>query len=204
MSNGSDHNARPGTDTENRASRNALRRRILLYLSRLARLLLMAAIYALVVWYGLITTAEVDAPPVPVRIAIAFIALGITGSIYSILAKMATEAKGAIMVLAEFLNTSLLEPHKRRLRAEGYDKGRAEGHTEGHIEGRAEGHTEGRAEGHIEGRAEGHIEGRAEGHTEGRAETLAEVRSALQKAGINLDDYLPPAQEAADTPASRC
>ena len=130
------------------------------------------------------------------RIAIAFIALGITGSIYSILAKMATEAKGAIMVLAEFLNTSLLEPHKRRLRAEGYDKGRAEGHTEGHIEGRAEGH--------IEGRAEGHIEGRAEGHTEGRAETLAEVRSVLQKAGINLDDYLPPEQEAEDTPANRC
>ena len=192
MSNGSDHNARPGTDTENRASRNALRRRILLYLSRLARLLLMAAIYALVVWYGLITTAEVDAPPVPVRIAIAFIALGITGSIYSILAKMATEAKGAIMVLAEFLNTSLLEPHKRRLRAEGFDKGRAEGHTEG------------RAEGHTEGRAEGHTAGRAEGHTEGRAETLAEVRSALQRAGINLDDYLPPEQEAADTPASRC
>ena len=80
------------------------------------------------------------------------------------------------MVLAEFLNTNLLEPHKRRLRAEGFDKGR----------------TEGRAEGHIEG------------HTEGRAETLAEVRSALQKAGINLDDYLPPEQEAADTPASRC
>ena len=176
MSNGSDHNARPGTDTENLASRNALRRRILLYLSRLARLLLMAAIYALVVWYGLITTAEVDAPPVPVRIAIAFIALGITGSIYSILAKMATEAKGAIMVLAEFLNTSLLEPHKRRLRAEGFDKGR----------------TEGRAEGHIEG------------HTEGRAETLAEVRLALQKAGINLDDYLPPAQESEVSSASRC
>ena len=72
------------------------------------------------------------------------------------------------MVLAEFLNTSLLEPHKRRLRAKEFDKGRAEGHTEG------------------------------------RAETLAEVRSALQKAGINLDDYLPPEQEAEDTPASRC
>ena len=84
------------------------------------------------------------------------------------------------MVLAEFLNTNLLEPHKRRLRAEGFDKG------------------------HTEGRAEGHTEGRAEGHIEGRAETLAEVRSALQKAGINLDDYLPPEQEAADTPASRC
>ena len=80
------------------------------------------------------------------------------------------------MVLAEFLNINLLEPHKRRLRAEGFDKGRAEGHTEG----------------------------RAEGHIEGRAETLAEVRSALQRAGINLDDYLPPEQEVADTPASRC
>ena len=96
------------------------------------------------------------------------------------------------MVLAEFLNTSLLEPHKRRLRAKDFDKGRAEGH----IEGRAEGHTEGRAEGHSVGRAEGHIEG--------RAETLAEVRLALQEAGINLDDYLPPEQEAEDTPASRC
>ena len=84
------------------------------------------------------------------------------------------------MVLAEFLNTNLLEPHKRRLRAKEFDKGRAEGHIEGHTEGRAE------------------------GHTEGRAETLAEVRLALQKAGINLDDYLPPEQEAEDTPASRC
>ena len=92
------------------------------------------------------------------------------------------------MVLAEFLNTSLLEPHKRRLRAEGFDKGR----------------TEGRAEGRTEGRAEGHIEGRAEGHTEGRAETLAEVRLALQKAGINPDDYLPLAQEAEASSASRC
>jgi len=64
------------------------------------------------------------------------------------------------MVLAEFLNTCLLEPHKRRLRAEG--------------------------------------------HIEGRAETLAEVRLALQKAGINLDDYLPPAQEAEVSSASRC
>ncbi len=80
------------------------------------------------------------------------------------------------MVLAEFLNTNLPEPHKRRLRAKEFDKGRAGGHTEG----------------------------RAEGHIEGRAETLAEVRSALQRAGINLDDYLPPAQEAEDTPASRC
>ena len=88
------------------------------------------------------------------------------------------------MVLAEFLNTNLLEPHKRRLRAKEFDKGRAEGHTEGH--------------------AEGHSVGRAEGHTEGRAETLAEVRLALQKAGINLDDYLPPEQEAEDTPANRC
>ena len=64
------------------------------------------------------------------------------------------------MVLAEFLNTSLLEPHKRRLRAEG--------------------------------------------HTEGRAETLAEVRSALLKAGINLDDYLSPAQESEVSSANRC
>ena len=72
------------------------------------------------------------------------------------------------MVLAEFLNTSLLEPHKRRLRAEGFDKGRSEGHIEG------------------------------------RAETLAEVRSALLKAGINLDDYLSPAQESEVSSASRC
>ena len=84
------------------------------------------------------------------------------------------------MVLAEFLNTNLLEPHKRRLRAKEFDKGRAEGHTEGHSVGRAE------------------------GHIEGRAETLAEVRLALQKAGINLDDYLPPAQEAEVPSASRC
>ena len=75
------------------------------------------------------------------------------------------------MVLAEFLNTNLLEPLKQRLRDEGY--------------------AEGVAEGRAEGRAEGVAEGRAEGAAEGRAETMAMVRSQLQENGINPDALFP-------------
>ncbi len=70
--------------------------------------------------------AHLNTPPIPARIAIALIALGITGSTYTILTKVADEAKGAIMVLAEFLNNNLLEPQKRRLRAQAHAEGRAE------------------------------------------------------------------------------
>ena len=106
------------------------RRRILRYLGKVVRLLLLTAIYALIIWYGVTTTAHLNTPPIPARIAIALIALGITGSTYTILTKVADEAKGAIMVLAEFLNNNLLEPQKQRLRAQG--------HAVGHAEGRAE------------------------------------------------------------------
>ena len=79
------------------------------------------------------------------------------------------------MVLAEFLNTNLLEPLKQRLRDEGY----------------AEGIAQGRAEGVAQGRAEGVAEGRAEGVAQGRAETMAMVRSQLQENGINPDALFP-------------
>ena len=70
--------------------------------------------------------AHLNTPPIPARIAIALIALGITGSTYNTPTKVADEAKGAIMVLAEFLNNNLLEPQKRRLRAEGRAEALAE------------------------------------------------------------------------------
>lgn len=92
------------------------------------------AIYALITWYGFVTTAHLDTPPIPTRIAIVLIALGITGSIYNMLTWVVSEVKGAIMVLAEFLNRTLLEPQKRRL----IDEGRALGRDEGRDEAIAE------------------------------------------------------------------
>ncbi len=41
------------------------------------------------------------------------------------------------MVIADFLNTHLLEPRKQRLRAEGFSEGYALGYSEGFSEGRA-------------------------------------------------------------------
>ncbi len=104
--------------------------RVLRYLARFIRLLLVIAIYALLLWYGTVTAAQLDTPSLPTKIAIALIALGITGSIYRILIDVANEAKGAIMVLAKFLNDKLLEPAQEKLRAEGRDQGRAEGRAE--------------------------------------------------------------------------
>ena len=111
---------------------------VLRYLGRFTRLLLIIAIYALVLWYGKATTAHLDTPPVLTQIAVALVALGITGSIYRILIDIVNETKGAIMVLADFLNTHLLEPRKRRLREEGRAAGREEGRAEGREEGRSE------------------------------------------------------------------
>ncbi len=108
--------------------------RVLRYLWRLVRLLLAVVIYALVLWYGAKTATELDTPPVVTGIAVALIALGIAGSIYRILIDVAKEAKGAIMVLADFLNTHLVEPQRRRL----IEQGRVEGRAEGIEEGRAE------------------------------------------------------------------
>ena len=107
-----------------------LRMRLLLYLGRIARWLLLAAIYALVVWYGRVTTAEVDAPPVLLLTAIAAIALGITGSIYQILPGIVGEVKDIVMALASLLNTHLVEPQKRRLIARGHAEGRVEAFDE--------------------------------------------------------------------------
>ncbi len=108
----------------------ASRNRLLRYLSKVARLLLLLAIYACVTWYGFATTTHLETPYIPTKIAIALIALGITGGIYNILTILAREAKGGIVVLAEFLNNNLLEPQKRRLRdairAEVHDEVRAE------------------------------------------------------------------------------
>ena len=177
--------------------------RLLRYLGRVVRLLVFVAVYILVVWYGIATTANLEVPSLPLKIAIAFIALGVTGSTCSILARAASETKGGIMVLAEFLNTNLLEPLKQRLRDEGYAEGVASGRAEGVAQGRAEGVAEGVAQGRAEGvaegvaqgRAEGVAEGRAEGVAEGRAEAIAMMRSQLLENGINPDVLFP-----ADTP----
>ena len=112
--------------------------RVLRYLARFIRLLLVIAIYALLLWYGTATAAQFDTPPLPTKIAIALIALGITGSVYRILIDVANESKGVIMVLAKFLNDKLLEPAQEKLRAEGRDQGRAEGRDQGRAEGRVE------------------------------------------------------------------
>ncbi len=104
--------------------------RILRYLGKFIRLILLAAIYALVIWYGVITTAHLNTLPILTEIAIAFIALGIAGSSYTILTKIADEVTGAIMVLADFLNRHLLDPQKRRL----IDQGRAQGRAEERAE----------------------------------------------------------------------
>lgn len=119
----------------------SLRDRILRYLWRLVRLLLAVAIYALVLWYGVETAQKLDAPTVVARIAVALIALGIAGSTYRILIDVAREGKGAIMVLAAFLNEKLVEPQRRRL----IERGRAQGREEGREEARAEIIAKGRA-----------------------------------------------------------
>ena len=100
------------------------------YFARIARLLIIGGIYALVIWYGLITTADAQTSPILIKIAIGVIALGVTGSIYTILIQVAREAKGAIVVLAEFLNRHLLEPQKQRLLNQGRNEGRAEARAE--------------------------------------------------------------------------
>lgn len=112
----------------------SLRDRSLRYLWRLVRLLLAVAIYALVLWYGVETAQKLDAPRVLSGVAVALIALGIAGSTYRILIDVAREGKGAIMVLAAFLNEKLVEPQRRKLRAEGREEGRAEGREEGRAE----------------------------------------------------------------------
>jgi len=100
--------------------------RILRLLVRFIRLVLAGAIYALVLWYGVETTEDLDTPSVVTSIVIALVALGIAGSIYRMPIDVAKEAKGAIMVLADFLNTHLVEPQKRRLIERGRAQGRAE------------------------------------------------------------------------------
>ena len=146
---------------------DTLGQRALRYLWRLTRLLLAIAIYALVLWYGAETAQDLDTPPVVTEVAVALIALGIAGSIYRILIDVAKEAKGAIMVLADFLNTNLVEPQKRRLIERGREEGRTEGREEGRTKGREEGRTEGREE--------------------GRTETIARVRSILMEEGVDPD-----------------
>ena len=161
--------------------------RLLVYLGRVARWLLLAAIYALVVWYGWVTTAGVEAPPALLMTAIAAIALGITGSIYQILPGIVGEVKDVVMALASLLNTHLVEPQKRRLIARG--------HAEGVVEGRTE------------GRVEGHAEGRVEGRVEGRSEVLDELRPLLRERGIELDDLIQDTDGDADADAdtdNRC
>ena len=111
--------------------------RFLRYLWRLARLLLAVAIYALVLWYGVETAQQLDPPRVLSGVAVALIALGIAGSTYRILIDVAREGKGAIMVLAAFLNEKLVEPQRRRLIERGRAQGREEGRAEVIARGRA-------------------------------------------------------------------
>lgn len=162
--------------------------RLLRYLGYIVRLAALAGIYALVLFYldATAAAADLDIPPIPTKITIALIALGITGSTYGILVRIATEVKGGIVVLAEFFKTHLLEPRERRLRAEGFDEGRAEGRAEGLDEGRVIGIDEGQAL--------------------GRAATLVEVRSLLQEQGFDLDQITLPTdpENEESTAEERC
>ena len=106
-------------------------RLVLRLLGRLLRLILAGAIYALVLWYGVETTEDLDTSPVVTGAVIALVALGIAGSIYRILIDVSKEALGGIVVLAEFLNNHLLEPQRRRLMERGRAQGREEGREEG-------------------------------------------------------------------------
>ena len=181
--------------------------RLLRYLGNIVRLAVLAGIYALVLFYLNATAADLDTPPIPTKITIALIALGITGSIYRILAQIAAEAKGGIMVIAAFLNTHLLEPRKQRLRAEGFSEGLAQNQAQARAEGFSEGRSEGFSEGRSEGFSEGLAQNQAQARAQARAETLAEVRSFLQEHGLDLDLDEIPLPDADDTEsenAERC
>ncbi len=106
-------------------------------MGKVIRLSLMAALYALILWYGAETAAKLDTPPLLTWVAVALIALGVAGSTYQILIAATNAVKGDIMVLATFLNEKLVEPQRRRLRAEGHAAGRAEGRAATIAEGRA-------------------------------------------------------------------
>lgn len=138
-----------------------------------------AALYALIMWYGLEAAKNIGTPPVLTKIAVVLISLGVAGSTYNILVQVFKEIRGGAMVLADFLNRTLLEPQKRRDQ-ERLENARAEAHEAGHAEGRVEGHAEGRAE------------GRAEGHEEGRAEAMDIVRALMREKGLNPNDIIPP------------
>ncbi|MDE2786770.1 MAG: hypothetical protein OXL37_08915 [Chloroflexota bacterium] len=106
-------------------------------------------------------------PPTLTKIAVVLISLGVAGSTYNILVQVFNEIRGGAMVLADFLNRTLLEPQKRRDR-ERLKKARAEAHEAGHAEGRVE------------------------GHAEGRAEAMDIVRALMREKGLNPDDIIPP------------
>lgn len=122
-------------------------------------------------WYGLEAAKNIGTPPVLTKIAVVLISLGVAGSTYNILVQVFKEIRGGAMVLADFLNRTLLEPQKRRDQ-ERLENARAEAHEAGHAEGRAEGH--------------------AEGHAEGRAEAMDIVRALMREKGLDPNDIIPP------------
>ena len=107
------------------------------YIGKCIRLVLAAALYALIMWYGLEAAKNIGTPRVLTKIAVVLISLGVAGSTYKILVQVFKEIRGGSMVLADFFFFFLLEPQKRRDR-ERLEKARAEAHEAGHAEGRAE------------------------------------------------------------------
>ena len=103
------------------------------YIGKCIRLVLAAALYALIMWYGLEAAKNIGTPPVLTKIAVVLISLGGAGSTYKILVQVFKEIRGGSMVLADFLNRTLLEPQKRRDR-ERLKKARAEAHEAGRAE----------------------------------------------------------------------
>ena len=92
-------------------------------LVNLLKTVVAAAICAMLCWYGLSNAGDTRWLTIAV---IGLTALGVTYSASAALFKAASEAKGGIMVLADFLNRHLVEPQKRRLLEQGRKEGRAE------------------------------------------------------------------------------
>ena len=91
-------------------------------LVNLLKAVVAAAIGALLCWYGISNAGNMHWLTITV---IALTALGVTYSASGALFKAASETKGGIMVIAEFLNRHLLEPQKQRLLEQGRREERA-------------------------------------------------------------------------------
>ncbi len=108
-------------------------------LGKLLRPILVVSIFALVLWYGTVTAAQLDTPLLLTKIVVVLVAIGITSSIYRVLFGHANDRSHQRLVVAEFLTKHLLEPQKRKQAgARGYTEAREEGYIQGRSEAMAD------------------------------------------------------------------